>query len=52
MSYLRRWGARVSHHAQWMAHVGAFGPEPERRATWRCRKCGRRWPVEKARCCK
>lgn len=35
MSYLRRYGARIRNHAQWMAHVRAFGAEPECRTTWR-----------------
>lgn len=52
MSYFRRYGAGITNHLKWMAHVGAFGPEPELTATWRCPKCKRRWPVSKKRCCR
>lgn len=52
MSYIRRYGARIRNHAQWMAHVAAFGPEPELRTTWRCPVCKRRVPIDQKYCCK
>lgn len=52
MSYFRRYAAGITNHGKWVAHVFAFGPEPEVDATWRCPVCKQRRPVSVKRCCR